>query len=352
VAALSVHIVSEHAGDRRPYGGSYIRNLLPLTHPVNRTNVDVSSSFEYQPADVVIVERAWEPHTSVAEADQLVARARADGACLVHAIDDALLEAPSLSVERRTIVRTLCRGAAGVIVSTPFLKERFARLNPRVFVVPNALDERLFFAGAPPAPAVNGERLVVGFMGTFTHEPDLMLVVQPLRAFLRRHAGSAEFQIVGGVSEDGWLGLFDGLPVSKVRVPPESVEYPAFVGWMRRHLRWDIAIAPLADSPLNLGKSDVKFLDYGALGSPGVYSAVAAYLGTVRAGETGLLAGNSPDEWYEALETLAGNPALRAAIAEGARRYVRSERTLERRAPAWLDAILAIVAEHRRLGRC
>jgi glycosyltransferase involved in cell wall biosynthesis len=348
VATISVHVISEHAGDRRAYGCSYIRNLLPLAHPVNRPHIALSSSFEYAPADVVIVERALDPHTDVVEADELIARASADGACLVYTIDDALLETPSIPSGSRTIVRTLCRAAAGVIASTPFLQNRLARLNPRVFVVPNALDERLFFAGTADGARRASGKLVVGFMGTLTHEADLMLVLQPLRALLRRNAETIEFQIVGGVSDPGWLRVFDGLPVRKLAVPPESMLYPAFVGWMRRNLSWDIAIAPLADSPLNRGKSDIKFLDYSALGLPGVYSAVPPYLETVRQGETGILVANSPAEWYEALETLVRDPALRSSIATRSQEYVRSQRTLEHCATAWREAVLAILADYRR----
>ena len=348
MATISVHVISEHGGDRRAYGCSYIRNLLPLAHPVNRAYLAMSSSFDYAPADVVIVERAWEPHTNVIEADELVAHASADGACLVYAIDDALLEAPSIPSASRTIVRTLCRAAAGVIVSTPFLQNRFARLNPRVFVVPTALDERLFFAGTVDRAREASGRLVVGFMGTLTHDSDLMLVVQPLRTLLRRNAGTIEFQIVGGVSEPGWLRVFDGLPVRKLEVPPGSILYPAFIGWMRRNLSWDIAVAPLADSPLNQGKSDIKFLDYSALGFPGVYSAVPPYLQSVRQRETGILAGNSPAEWYEALETLTKDATLRSSIGARSQSYVRSQRTLEHCAAAWREAVLAILADHRR----
>jgi hypothetical protein len=96
-------------------------------------------------------------------------------------------------------------------------------------------------------------------MGTFTHESDLMLVVQPLRRLLRRNAGSIEFQIVGGISEPGWLALFDGLPVKKLEVPPESVEYRVR-GWMANLL--GIGIAPLEDHRSTSGSRSV--LDYSA----------------------------------------------------------------------------------------
>jgi len=352
VGAITVHVISEHGGDRTAYGCSYIRHILPLGHPVNQGQLRLTASFDYEPADVVIVERAWEPHTSVLEADELVERARADGVCLIHSIDDALLDdGPVLPAAAGTIVRTLCRAADAVLVSTESLRQRLAPLNPRIHVVENALDERLFFEDARPVPRERPDRLTIGFMGTATHDRDLMLVVQPLRDFLRRHAAEAELQIVGGLADPAWLALFDGLPVRRLPVPPESVAYPAFVSWMRRNLRWDIGLAPLGDSPLNSGKSDIKFLDYGALGIAGLFSSLPAYTGTVRHLDTGVLVGNSPAEWRAALEMLAGNATLRAGIAERAQAYVRSERTLERRAMTWREAIQSILDDFRTARR-
>ena len=41
------------------------------------------------------------------------------------------------------------------------------RLNPRVVVVPNAIDETLFGLGEPRRARADGAPLTVGFMGTF-----------------------------------------------------------------------------------------------------------------------------------------------------------------------------------------
>ncbi len=351
MAAITVHVISEHAGDGLAYGCSYIRDTLPLGHPANQGRLRMTASFEYEPADVVIVERAWEPHASPLDADGLVERARKDGACLIHSIDDALLDADSVPAAARNIVRNLCRSAAGVLVSTELLRARLEHLNPNIHVLPNALDERLFFDDdGPSAPAPKGG-LVVGFMGTATHDRDLMLVVQALRGFLRRHASEAELQVVGGLGDPGWMALFDGLPARRLPVPAESVAYPGFVRWMRRDLRWDIGLAPLEDSALNRAKSDIKFLDYAALGVAGLYSSAPAYAGAVRHLETGVLVGEAPEGWRDALEMLAGDAALRAAIAARAQAYVRSERTLERRATAWSQAIETTLEAFRTARR-
>ena len=94
-------------------------------------------------------------------------------------------------------MRLLSRAADGVVVSTEPLRERMLRLNSRVAVVPNAVDERLFRLGEPRPARNDGGPVTIGFMGTFSHEGDLMMILAPLRALLRRHAGRVRLQLVG-----------------------------------------------------------------------------------------------------------------------------------------------------------
>jgi glycosyltransferase involved in cell wall biosynthesis len=112
---------------------------------------------------------------------------------------------------------------------------------------------------------------------------------------------------------------------------------------MRQQLRWDVAIAPLGDDTFTRGKSDLKYLDYAALGIPGVFSDVRPYRETVRHRETGLLAANEPEAWAEALEEVVSDAALRARLAEAATRDVHGHRMLKTNATRWSDAIETIV---------
>ena len=121
-------------------------------------------------------------------------------------------------------------------------------------------------------------------------------------------------EIVGGGAEERVESLFEGLPVRQ-RNPRHADAYPNFVPWMRQNLRWDVAIAPLEDDAFTSCKSDLKYLDYGALGIPGVFSDVRPYRDTVRHGETGLLAANDEKAWADALEEIVGDAALRARLA-------------------------------------
>jgi glycosyltransferase involved in cell wall biosynthesis len=213
------------------------------------------------------------------------------------------------------------------------------RFNQRVTAIPNAIDERLFRLSEPRS-ARDDDRVVIGIMGTFSHEGDLMMILQALRAVLRRHRARVSLQIVGAVGDQTLLRALDGLPV-EVLNDGRPYEYDAFVTWMLERLHWDIALAPLEDTAFTRCKSDLKFLDYAALGAAGIYSRVTPYARSVQHEDTGLLADNHPDAWRDALERLIIDRDLRRHIAMRARHHVREHRTLERTAPEWPRALRA-----------
>jgi glycosyltransferase involved in cell wall biosynthesis len=168
------------------------------------------------------------------------------------------------------------------------------------------------------------------------------MVLAPLRALLRRHSGRVRFELVGGAAEDRDTSLFEGLPFRRLR-PRHEDAYPKFVPWMRRHLQWDVAIAPLENDEFTGAKSDLKYLDYGALGVPGVFSDVRPYRETVRHGETGLLAANDPKAWADALERIVSDAPFRRRLAGNAAAEVVGTRMLRTNARAWRTAIEGIV---------
>jgi glycosyltransferase involved in cell wall biosynthesis len=344
---LKVHVLFEHGEDGLPYGCSYIRHIRPLTHPVNEGELTVTFDRGYAGADVVIVERLWKPGLDAWQAEALVEQVRRDGGCLVYSIDDALLDLETLSVDQRLLVRYFAREADGVLVATESLRRRLARLNPRVLVVPNALDERLFAPAGVPIrrePRADGVR-VIGYMGTFTHHDDLMMVLQALRQVLRAGGGRVTFELAGGTDDGSLLDALLGLPVRVLDVPRGG--YPEFVAWARDHLRWDVGLAPLERTALNRCKSDLKFLDYAALGIAAVCSEVPAYAATVQDGITGRLVGESPMAWVEALRSTLADDGGRQAMAGRAQAYVFGERTLAQRAGAWSQALRKIRAATR-----
>ena len=352
---LHVYILFEQNSDLEPHGCGYIRLLSPLSHPVPGISWDISHGLELpdRPLDVIILERQWKPGISLTIAEHLVRNVRKRGATLIYTLDDNLIDlnldnsdCEFPSQEQRMIVRFFSREADGIIVSTETLKKRLQGLNRNIRVVPNALDERLFPYREEPLPVrcKKGGPLRFGYMGTFTHTDDLMMVLEPLRAFLREQAGNVEFELAGVTMDSRIMDLFEGLPVRALH-PRDQAAYPHFIKWTAKHLQWDFAIAPLEENKFNNAKSDIKHLDYAMLGIPAIYSDVGAYRASVAHRETGLLCENSPEAWLAALRIIYTDNSLRDRIRTNAFSYALQNRTLRHRATDWFQAIAEIVKQ-------
>ena len=347
-----LHVVYEHGPDLRPFGSAHIRLLRPLTHPSLRDVVELTAGWDYggEPADLVMVDRLWRADVSVQLAQDLIARIRKAGARFAYALDDDFLSLYAGSrqhdqVERTAVVETFLRAADGLIVTTEQLRQRFHAYNPRCVVVPNALDERLLVNGGPgPMETPFGRRrLVIGYMGTRTHGADLAMVWPAWKAVYAQLGDAVEFQLLGVVDQlsPAWQ---KELPLHLVQPLPEEVEYPLFLLWLTSHLRWDIAVAPLLDTPANRSKSDIKFLDYCALGAAGIFSDLPPYQRSVVHQETGWLCEDSPAAWQEALCLLATDEALRTTLAHNATQHLLTRRTLAQTAHQWTAAIEELLA--------
>ena len=355
---LNLHILYEHSIDLRPHGSGHIRLLRPLTHPANQTAFKVSSGIRYEAADVIVVERVWQPGMTLRLAEEVVERARKDEACFIYTIDDNLLDLRvggpvrlGFTTEEMMVVRYFAREADAIIVSTEALKNRMTRFNKKVVVVPNALDERIIegIVSRRKHPSPGNGRKIIGYMGTLTHDADLMMILQALRDVLRRHRDVLGLEFVGGVADPAVIQAFHGLPVRVLDVR-NNIEYPAFMRWMAENARWDLGIAPLEDDPFTRCKSDIKFLDYSALGIAGIYSRVSAYENTVSHRQTGYLADNYTEDWVEAFQCMLSDDSLRQDIARQAQDYVFSTRTLEHCAKNWRNAVLGIAQDQNTIS--
>jgi glycosyltransferase involved in cell wall biosynthesis len=367
-----IHILYEHGVDKRPFGSASIRLLRPLTHPSLQHKIQVTSGLMYggQDVDAIIVDRLWRPDISPASAEALLENIHARDVRLIYALDDSFLDLPAEkkdwdpTEDRLQVVRLFLSQADGILVTTQALREKFINFNSNIAVVSHALDERLLpawrssegknlslkekldkyivsllYKRTSPLYFTRPKPKVIGYMGTLTHDDDLMMVLPALRAVWQRHLEEIEFQIVGVVGRPDTRQALKGLPVRILKPSPKKAEYSRFMSWFSRCLDWDIAIAPLQDTPFNRCKSDVKFLDYSALGTAGIYSRVPAYETSVRHKQTGWLAENKVEAWIEALEELLADNHLRRQLAQNATHYLFTQRTLACGAHNWLEAI-------------
>jgi len=348
-----IHVIYEYGTDTRPHPSAYIRLLRPLTHPNVSDSLEVTygpRNTKY-PVEAVIVDRLWRPDITPTLAKQLVDDIRASGTRIIYALDDNFLDLP---LERRDwpqehhliALQILLEHSDIIWVTTPALKKRLSIYPQPILVIPNTLDERLLHPirnSISDSPFIE-RRLKIGFMGTTTHDRDLLMIAPALQKLSQEYPNSFELQIVGGVQEENTFEPFKGIPVRHFVPPLEEQEYPLFMFWFIRQFNWDIALAPLADTPFNSCKSDIKFLDYCALGVAGVYSRVATYKTSVKHLYTGWLVENQIETWYQALESLITDDERRKRIALNAKRYLHAERTLAHCARFWLEAVNASLA--------
>jgi glycosyltransferase involved in cell wall biosynthesis len=295
---------------------------------------------------MVILDRIWRPDVTLQLAQELVNLIRLKGARFVYCLDDnffdlALENRGWPTEERLSIVAFMLRQADCVLVSTPTLRDRLLEYNPSIIVLPNQLDERLLVIRHPSEinSSIDHDRIVIGYMGTFTHDEDFRMVLPALKSIHQRFPGRIEVQVIGVVNREETKKELQALPIRYVYPHPEEHEYPLFMLWFTGHVHWDIAISPLRNTPFNRSKSDIKYLDYAAIGAAGIFSQSPAYSSTIYHRSDGWIAENTTEAWVEALETLIQDDSLRLNIARNAIHYLYSERILAQRAPDWRTVI-------------
>lgn len=350
---MRVHILFEHGPDFRPFGSASIRLLRPLKHPSLLQSLDVTygANPSRQPVDIVILDRLWRSDISLKLAQEFVREVHQSGAKLVYALDDDFFKVPaehnvSFSMEQLEVVDFFLRQATCVFVTTEGLKENFRDYNENILVLPHALDESLIVSRSAVGfrPPWRDKHLEIGYMGTFTHDDDLLMILPALQAVHKNHLGEIEFQIIGGVGRKSTPDALADLPVRYIQTEPGGEEYPLFMTWFTSQTDWDIAIAPLRDTPFNQAKSDIKLLDYSAIGTAGIFSNVPAYQKSVVHLENGWLVDNQIDAWISALEALINDEALRMQIACKANSQLFTQRTLAQCSWRWQEALEYVMA--------
>ena len=275
---------------------------------------------------------------------QVVRAAKEEGKPLVVEMDDLLFHLPENHPERPAhyytpallpMLQALLEADA-VFVSTHSLRDALRPYNDRIFVLQNYLDDTIWSFRPPVSQESSTSTLVIGFMGTDSHRPDVEFVMPVLLRLLNHYSPRLRLRFWG------------------IRPPTKLLNHPQ-VEWIPRAYRSyadfaaffqtqsaDIFIAPLVDNLFNRCKSHLKFLEYGVMGAPGVFSRLEPYTAIVQHGQNGLLA-NSLDEWEENLTKLIEDPALRLRLAINAQQTIREKWLLSKNAFLWREVLQAVL---------
>ncbi len=229
----------------------------------------------------------------------------------------------------RSLTFQLAQSAHGLQFSSHGLQARFGHLAPPQALLMNQLQR----PPAPllPAPAWESPQapLWLGWGGSLGHRDDVAAILPALQTLLQRHPRLHW----AAMCDRSLHGLFAALPPARVRLVGlgDLGAYARFVAGL------DLGLAPLLPTAFNLGRSDVKYLEYAAAGVLALVQDGPTYRPTVREGENGLLF-DGPAGLVPAVEKVLAAPQQAQAIRRCAWEEVAHGRLEAQHAPrrlAW-----------------
>jgi glycosyltransferase involved in cell wall biosynthesis len=277
--------------------------------------------------DVVLVYRRFDDRTIA-----VLRRLARQGVGVVYDNDDDYRAIPKDAPGYRQLVGGPTMGAFGQILKMAKLatvvtatsqpiadRYREYGVEGPIEVIPNMLLE-----GTVRPHGVPHGSVVVGWVAGWNHDTDA------------ERLGIAE--ALGRV-----LGKHEDVTVECIGVNlrlPERYRHQRFVPFgqlSQRIAGFDIGIAPLADTPFNRARSDIKVKEYAARGVPWLASPVTPYL------PLGELEGGRLVEdggWFDAIDRLVRKHRERRRLSEAALAWA-GRSTIQRTASHWEDVLLA-----------
>jgi GT2 family glycosyltransferase len=239
----------------------------------------------------------------------------------VHTLTAADQEQHTRGVQGYLETLVACDAAT---VATTTLADYARRKNSRALLHRNALGSEML-AHAEQCFRRREQRsrtdtLVIGYgSGTATHDIDFLDAAAALRSVMLRFP-HVELWLAGPLNLPDTLSEFG----QRIRRFPLTDWHD----WFALAAQFDIAIAPLERGNVFCdAKSEIKFVEAGAVGVPTIASAVGAYQETITDGVDGFVAANER-EWEAKLTLLIEDSEKRNDIASRARATV-----LERYSP-------------------
>ncbi len=324
---------------------------LRLIGPLNQLSIELIDGYEggkvvvdkVLQGDVVVIQRNFP--RKYEEYQKVIEVSRREGKPIIFEMDDLLFRLPENHPYQKTrdYVTSLLPmyqalvDANLVIVSSQQLADLFKNYNKNIAIIPNYLDENVWQLHPPVFNASKDKQIIIGFMGTASHKPDLEFVAPVLTDINEKYPNRILFRFWGLEPPEAMRSFSQEIPL-----PPLSKdnEYRDFAGFFQTQFA-DIFIAPLVDNEFNRCKSSIKFLEYSALGVPGIYSSLEPYNQVIIHGKNGLLA-SSLDEWSECLIRLIEDDELRYQLALQAQASLRKNWLLSQNLFRWQEAFKSI----------
>jgi len=321
---------------------SYYRAMLPLRELERRGHRvlwPARNDYERLLATAPSFDVFFMHHFFREEDLELVRRLAGQGVAVVWDEDDDISATPRHApVYRRNgrrkgmqreFARSVEVATASSLMTTPsaHLARRYRELGvEHVEVIENHIAPEHVGGERPRHPGV-----VIGITAAGEHAVDLrkLRMDRVLRRLLEAHEGVRVVTI-------GWgHDLPPGRHVHHSYVPIEAL--------VRAEREFDIGLAPLANTPFNHARSNVKLKEYAAAGAMWLASPIGPYVGMGEQQGGRLVADG---DWYAALERYVLDFRARTRLMEQARAWAATQ-AADRAAGQWESALLRAVARVR-----
>ncbi len=245
---------------------------------------------------------------------------------LVFAMDDlitALDETNPFKSNMQPDIRSRLKKALAccdrLVVSTDYLGNTCANLISDILVVPNFIEQDVWLPLRSQRRTSSKPR--IGWAGGTSHQGDLVL----LKEIIEQTRHEADWVFFGMCPDEI-------KPLLAEFHPPVSIDqYPSYLA----SLNLDIAVAPLAQTPFNFAKSNLRLQEYGILSLPVVCTDITPYQNS-----PACRVPNTPSAWIAALRERIHDADAREQEGRSMREWVIKNHLLESNLDAWLSAHL------------
>ena len=330
----------------------YIRLVIPFYHlflkknfnPTILHNEDIHK-FDLTKFDIIIVQRDSLENKN---AKCLVKICKTNNIKLIYEIDDDLISIDKNHpnyiefAEKKETIKYLVSNSDIVTVSSKNLKDKLHKYNSNIQLIKNSINDMLNLENEA---ITNPNMIKIGYMGTLTHENDVMLVEKAMQNIIKTYEKKGKkviFETIGVTNDK--LNY-----ATAVNIPFKYSRYPHFIRWLKRIIDWDIAIAPLENNNINKSKSEIKYLEYTSLKIPGIYSNCGAYSEAIINNKNGILIKNNTiEEWQSALITLIENENLRKNIVKQSLRDIKNNYSIDSTVKLWEETIEKLLTSSKK----
>jgi len=238
---------------------------------------------------------------------------------LVTALDETNPFKKNIPPDGRSRLKKALAHCDRLVVSTDYLGNTCTNLISDIRVVPNFIEQGVWLPLRSQRRTTPKPR--IGWAGGTTHQGDLAL----LKEIIEQTREEADW-IFFGMCPDEIKPL-----LAEYHTLVTIDQYPSYLA----SLNLDIAVAPLAQTPFNRAKSNLRLLEYGILGIPVVCTDIDPYQNS-----PACCVPNTPTAWTNALRERIYDADAREQEGRAMREWVIKNHLLENNLETWLSAHL------------